>query len=112
MQLDKTVFTLNTAASVSAASAMFNLRHFMGQQQKTAVVQGLKGEESQFFSDKLIELEKMVLALPVTYGTDGQGDEAIAYLHYFLNGMDWYITERDVMEQQLQAFGLACVFEK
>jgi hypothetical protein len=49
--------------------------------------------------------------MPKTYETDGQGDEAIAHLHYFTSGFDWYITERDMEEEQLQAFGLACVHE-
>ncbi len=40
------------------------------------------------------------------------GIEAIAYLHYFLSGFDWYITERDMERQQLQAFGLACMGEE
>ncbi|MBL0011067.1 MAG: DUF2958 domain-containing protein [Nitrosomonas sp.] len=45
--------------------------------------------------------------MPKTYGQDGMGDKAIAYLHYFSGGSDWYITEKDMEDEQLQAFGLA-----
>ena len=39
--------------------------------------------------------------------SDGKGDDAVVYLHYFRGGMDWYITEKDMEEEQHQAFGLA-----
>ena len=72
----------------------------------------IDGEESQFFVDKIIEIARTVSTMPKTYETDGQGGEAIVRLHYFTAGFDWYITERDVEEGQLQAFGLACMSEK
>jgi hypothetical protein len=56
---------------------------------------------------KHIELASIVDSMPVTYATDGQGDQAIVHLHYFTAGADWYITERDVYDKQLQAFGKA-----
>ena len=35
-------------------------------------------------------------------------DDAIVYLHYFKGNMDWYITEKDMIEEeQNQAFGYA-----
>jgi hypothetical protein len=49
--------------------------------------------------------------MPVTYATDGQGDDATVHLHYFTGGCDWYITEKDAGTPdepgQRQAFGLA-----
>jgi len=33
--------------------------------------------------------------------------EAVAYLHYFVAGCDWWITEKDMEDEQLQAFGVA-----
>jgi hypothetical protein len=55
--------------------------------------------------------------MPKSYETDGQGDKAIAHLHYFAGGSDFYITEKDkgdgrdeVPGQQHQAFGLSDVF--
>ena len=44
--------------------------------------------------------------MPETYGQDGMGDKAIAHLHYFKGSMDWYITEKDMEGEQLQAFGM------
>ncbi len=38
--------------------------------------------------------------------TSNAGD-AIAYLHYFIGGCDWWITERDKEPEQLQFFGVA-----
>ena len=70
----------------------------------------VNGEEGAFFSEKLDELHMLVDTMPKTYGQDGMGDEAVAYLHYFKNGADWYITERDMEDEQLQAFGLADLF--
>ena len=66
-----------------------------------------QGEENQFFFDKLVELAGIIETMPVTYETDGQGDQAIVYLHYFKAGFDFYITERDCENEQLQAFGKA-----
>jgi hypothetical protein len=65
--------------------------------------------ERQFFIDKLNELVNTVNTMPKTYEQDGKGDEAVAYLHYFKNGSDWYITEKDMYgdDQQHQAFGFA-----
>ena len=88
------------------------LQHFIGASQKMVLAEIIDGEESQFFVDKIIEIARTVSAMPKIYETDGQGDEAIAHLHYFTAGFDWYITERDMEEEQLQAFGLACMSEK
>jgi hypothetical protein len=39
--------------------------------------------------------------------TDGKGADAIVYLHYFTSGCDWWIREKDMEAEQLQAFGWA-----
>jgi len=33
------------------------------------------------------------------------GDDAVAYIHYFYGEYDWYITEKDMEDEQYQAFG-------
>ena len=43
--------------------------------------------------------------MPAIYAQEGMGDAAKAHLHYFLGGSDWYITERNVCDQQVEAFG-------
>lgn len=92
---------------VATSAAMKELRGFMSNSQKSAVQFGLNGEEKAFFQDKMIELADIVRTMPKVYGQDGKGDQAIAYLHYFKGGMNWYITEKDSEAEQLQAFGLA-----
>jgi len=48
--------------------------------------------------------------MPRPYATDGTPtDDKIVHLHYFSGGSDWYIVERDSSDEQLQAFGLACL---
>jgi hypothetical protein len=92
---------------LEAATAIKSLRPFIGWQQLDAVGDLCRGEERQFFKNKLVELAALVGAMPKTYETDGQGKQAIAQLHYFTGDCDWYITERDCEDRQLQAFGLA-----
>jgi len=42
--------------------------------------------------------------------TDGEGEAAIAYAHYFIGGCDWLITEYD--PESTLAFGWACLGER
>jgi len=82
---------------------------FMSQYQLLAVGLGLKGEEKDWFEAKMVAVENIINSMPEVYGQDGLGDKAIVYLHYFKNGCDWYITEKDsvVGEPQYQAYGYA-----
>lgn len=98
-----------TADDVNAVMPM--LKNFIGRSQLSAMGSGAMGEEGQFFNDKFIEVADTINKMPSTYHTDGQGDKAIAYLHYFKGGSDWYITEKDkgdgAQGAQEQAFGYA-----
>lgn len=103
-----------TIADVNAVMPL--IKQFIGKSQLAAMGAGVRGEEGQFFKDKFVEVAKVIEGMPHTYQTDGQGDKAIAYLHYFKGGMDWYITEKDVgdaedekegISGQVQAFGYA-----
>lgn len=74
---------------------------------------GCRSAEKDYFFGKLAEYAARVQAMPKTYETDGQGDSAVAHLHYFSGSSDFYITERDaghhedpVQGVQHQAFGL------
>lgn len=89
------------------------LFHFVPRSQWRALLDGLQGEERPYFVEKIREYNARIDAMPKTYETDGQGEQAIAYLHYFSGGGDWYITERDSdpdQTGQVQAFGLADPF--
>lgn len=69
-----------------------------------------KVEEWEHFADKLIEYAERIDTMPKTYEQDGKGDDAIVYLHYFVGGFDWWITEKDkdaVAGEYDQAYGLA-----
>jgi len=93
---------------LEAVKAAATLKTFMGiNQLRYVLVVGCRGEEKQYFFDKLVELASVVSTMPKVYEQDGKGDQAIAYLHYFRGGMDWYITERDTTDEQHQAFGVA-----
>lgn len=81
---------------------------FICRSQALAINELLAGGEAwRFFADKLHEIKTIVDTMPRTYQTNGQGDEAIAYLHYFAKGCDWYITEIDIEQDLNQCFGYA-----
>lgn len=77
--------------------------------------------ESQYFIGILEKFKNTFEHMPKTYETapveseNGENEvehylqqtgEAIAYLHYFVGGCDWWITEKDCKEEQHQAFGV------
>ena len=88
-------------------SKLDTFRAFMGPSQRQAVYSAMRGEEGEYFRAKVTNLIKLLDAMPKVYEQDGLGDQAVVYLHYFTGSQDWYITERDTSEEQLQAFGLA-----
>ena len=93
---------------------------FLGASQRLALISGFRGEEKQFFFDKVAEYAARVAAMPKTGETEGQGNAAVAHLHYFAGGQaNWYVTEKDKgapddaengVPPQSQAFGLADLF--
>ena len=94
---------------LDAANALRKLRAqgFIGNAQAQALGIVLRGEERQFFQDKVCDIAALVTSMPKTYEQDGKGDQAIVHLHYFASGLaNWYITERDQEPEQLQAYGM------
>lgn len=85
------------------------LENFINPVQLRVIRSLTKGEEGQFFKDKMDEILNTVNTMPKTGETDGQGHKAIVHLHYFYGGSDWWITERDMEVKQYQAFGYACL---
>lgn len=92
-------FMLDTASD--------DLQPFIGHAQLSTMCQAAKGEEKVWFITRMVELAALIHSMPKTYEQDGKGQQAVAYLHYFTGGFDWYITEKDMETEQLQAFGLA-----
>jgi hypothetical protein len=84
------------------------LKKYINPLQYATIADCLRGEEKEHFKEIISDLKITLENMPVTYETDGQGDKAIAHLHYFYGGYDWYITELDTdhKEEQYQAFGL------
>jgi polysaccharide deacetylase 2 family uncharacterized protein YibQ len=95
-----------------ATEAFKTVNKFIGSRQLKAMADGIRSEESQYFLDKTCEMAEIIKNMPKSYETEGQGKEAIAILHYFTGSWDWYITEKDKEEEQLQSFGLVSGFEK
>ena len=94
-----------------ARAAAADLKPFIGQGQLSAMRQACKSEEGNWFIVRMVELAAGIFAMPKTYEQDGMGDAAVVHLHYFKGGADWYITERDSETDQMQAFGLADLFQ-
>ena len=82
------------------------LKNFISKQQINSLEYVLNSEERDYAKEKIDYLFDLIQKIPKTYETDGQGDKAIAYLHYFKNGIDFFVTEKDMEDEQLQAFGL------
>lgn len=98
--------------TIAALNALNKLEYFMGNHQLATIAVLLRGEERQHFIDTIIGLAHTIDTMPHTYQQHGMGDEAIAHLHYFHGGCDWFITEKDMGDgsgdrRQLQASGLA-----
>ena len=87
------------------AEAIKILQKFASFPQLHTMAHGCYSEEGEFFVEKLLELADRIKSMPKTYEQDGKGDDAVVHLHYFLNDMNWYITERDMEDEQIQAFG-------
>jgi hypothetical protein len=96
-----------TETAAMAALAQLSRAGFIGAAQRSAIKTGFASEEKQFFFDKIGDLSDAIQSMPKTYDQDGLGQQAVAHLHYFVGGCDWYITEKDMLAEQRQAFGLA-----
>jgi hypothetical protein len=88
------------------------LKTLIGPAQRAALWAALEGEERDHFADIVTRLVATWQAMPATYATEAQGRAAVAQLHYFLGGADWWIVEKDSDPDhagQIQAFGIAAL---
>jgi hypothetical protein len=96
-----------TAADNALDMAFRIVAAFVSPNQCAALREACRGEEGAYFKHLVISLGKHIDHMPRTYDQDGKGTESIVYLHYFLGGSDWYITEKDRVGGVAQAFGYA-----
>ncbi len=90
-------------------SQEFDLADWMPPHESTIIHAALRGEEKQFFADKIREYADRIKSMPKTGEQDNTPDP-IAHLHYFFRGSHWYITEKDKEGTgREQAFGFACL---
>ena len=89
------------------AAAISQVSPFLSRNQLAAMLLGCRSEEQEFFMTMFVSLGERIAGMPKTYEQDGLGLQAIVHLHYFLNGSDWYITEKDSEGGVSQAYGYA-----
>ena len=95
----------STIQEVTQAVAI--IRPYLSAAQLAVMGAACRGEEGDWFRQRVILLQREIECMPATYEQDGKGDNAIAALHYFNAGSDWYILEKDVEGGIQQAFGYA-----
>ena len=92
-------------------SKLDTFRNFVGPAQRQCLYDAMRGEEGEYFRKTIVAFMLATFeTMPKTYEQDGKGEQAVVWLHYFSPSADWYITERDMEEEQHQAFGLADLF--
>ena len=91
------------------------LGNFIGRNQAAVLGDLLRGEERLAIAEQILSVWETIKTMPVSYEMDGKEQKDVTVqLHYFLGGMDVWVTEKDFGEArewtpvtpQLQAFGL------
>jgi len=78
-------------------------RQLMPRGEIGALLESLKGEEGIAIAETVKKVWQTFEGMPSPYTTQDEKDPT-AHLHYFLNGWDWWIIEKDIEEQE-QVFG-------
>jgi hypothetical protein len=80
---------------VPSPRAVRTLVRWMPRIQHLAVLQYARSAESMWYLERCQDLCEIIDTMPGTYDQDGLGRQAVAYLHYFRGGCDWWILETD-----------------
>jgi len=81
------------------------LNQFISKPQLDVLQTGIEGEEGDYFKTLLKDTKDIIDHMPQTYDTSEMDSKDITvHLHYFLGGFDWFVTEKDMEAEQLQAF--------
>jgi hypothetical protein len=107
--------TANEKVTKAKELLMGDLKHFMPAGEISALGSALRGEEREGIADMVLRVWGIIDNMPVTYQTDGLGNEAVVSLHYFAGPVDAWIIERDVGDGtddkgQHQALGMVSLF--
>lgn len=71
------------------------LSRIMPAMQRRVLADQLRGEEREGIAEIILRAQDAYDNMPLVYSQDGLGMDAVAHLHYFRGGGDWWITERD-----------------
>lgn len=97
----------NDTLRARSFSAACGLVPWISRSQMRAIRILSNGEEGAFYLEKLVEMDKHIQAMPVTYTERDKQEHAVISLHYFYGGSDWYIIEKDIEGGVSQAWGFA-----
>ena len=97
---------INDIRILQGAQALNELqkRHLMPKGEILTLAENLKGEEGIAIAETITTAWKAFQDVPFTYSTESTPDPLVR-MHYFLNGWDWYITEKDGDTEEAQFFG-------
>lgn len=93
--------------TIRAAQAAPVVAPFVSGMQSATIAEGFRGEESNYFMQKVVDLAELIDGMAKTYEQADKGDQAIVFLHYFHGDSHWFVTEKDVNGGVDQAYGYA-----
>ena len=79
------------------------LANFINPSQLQTMLLLTNGDEGGWYVDKLLELSRLIDDMYVPYGSEAHADPIVT-LHYFCNGGDWWVIEKDSTPVQIQCF--------
>lgn len=91
------------------SALLLMLQPYLNRNQRLGLIQMLCGEECAWYRQRMREMLNVISGIPAIYATDGQGESAIAHLHYFTPNADFYFIELDRESENLPGFGLAII---
>lgn len=85
----------------NAQADLESVQYFVPKKQMAVMLEELQGANGVAMASLISKLRKTIESLPPIY----EGNKT-AYLRYYADDWNWYIMERDLTDEQHQAFGL------
>ena len=101
---------MHTTPTLPTPEALATLRTLTTPEQCAVILAAARGEEAPHFIEIIDRIHATWQAMPKTYESTAKGRAAVAHLHFFIGGCDWWIVEKDADPDhagQVQAFGIA-----